>query len=173
MQIVTSPAQEGLQTVLLPQDKVDLCLTSPPYGDLELYPDAPGSTGQVHASCCGNEQYLSKFAFPVLNQQIRMLGTTGVIALNICDNKDREVEICQPILDYMGDQPTMEFVGTLIMTQQGDHDEPIYVWCHEGQGDRVRAAILPQAAAAVAAPTKKPVARPGKKRRYISSDSED
>ena len=67
----------------------------------------------------------------------------------------------------------MEFVGTLIMTQQGDHDEPIYVWCHEGQGDRVRAAILPQAAAAVAAPTKKPVARPGKKRRYISSDSED
>ena len=94
--------------------------------------------------------------------------------MNICDNKDREVEICQPILDYMGDQPTMEFVGTLIMTQQGDHDEPIYVWCHKGQGDRVRAAILPQAVAVAA--TKKPVARrarPGKKRRYISSDSED
>ena len=54
-------------------------------------------------------------------------------------------------------QPKMEFVGTLIMTQQGDHDEPIYVWCHKGQGDRVRAAILPQAVAVAA--TKKPVAR--------------
>ena len=83
--------------------------------------------------------------------------------MNICDNKDREVEICQPILDYMGDQPTMEFVGTLIMTQQGDNDEPIYMWCHKGQGDRVRAAILPQAVAVAA--TKKPVARPGEKRR--------
>ena len=94
--------------------------------------------------------------------------------MNVCDNEDRVVMICQRILDYMEKkQPKMEFVGTLIMTQQGDHDEPIYVWCHKGQGDRVRAAILPQAAAAVAAPTKKPVARPGKKRRYISSDSED
>ena len=83
--------------------------------------------------------------------------------------------ICQRILDYMENkQPKMEFVGTLIMTQQGDNDEPIYVWCHKGQGDRVRAAILPQAVAVAA--TKKPVARrarPGEKRRYISSDSED
>jgi hypothetical protein len=101
-----------------------------------------------------------------------MLGTTGVIALNVCDNKDREVTICQRILDYMEEkQPTMEFVGTLIMTQQGDHDEPIYVWCHGGQGDRVRAAILPQAVAVAA--TSGPTGKASKKRCHLSSDSED
>ena len=135
-------AIQGTAEVELPKLSLecDLIIMSPPYWNLETYRDADGKEIKHHPTL---ESFKENMLRPLLEYSARLLRNGGLLALNLDDNPDQEVILCQFAIQTLL-EAGLTFVCTAGLqkhngfgngSQKSDLPvaEPIYLFC---KGDR-------------------------------------
>lgn len=142
--------QDGAEVVLptLRANSYDLIITSPPYFDLEEYGDvgdARDSRGQIRNKVSTTDGYLRSFLVPVLRHCARVLAPGGILAINVDDNPNSEVELCQSVINTLRSIPSLTFMGTAGLRKGSGFGgavkrsvaaEPIYLFQSSGRMPR-------------------------------------
>ena len=104
----------------------DLICTSPPYFDLEKYSDDKNQSIKRYPDF---ETWYNKFLLNCLNQCIKKLNHTGILAININDFGDYKI-VDRLINDMKKDE--VEFKGIIYFGNpkcKTQIYQPILIWC--------------------------------------------
>lgn len=113
--------QSTIQDAKLPNKKVDLVFTSPPYFDMEEYPD----DGKVMDAT--ETIWFNKFLVVAINKCIKKLKTGGHLVLVI--NQKKNETYIRKMIDYINQLPNMHYYGVISYTKTTRfHPQPMWVW---------------------------------------------
>ena len=136
-----APAEDVLPT--LPDDSVDLIVSSPPYLNTENYGHSPQEAeGQIRLRAQTVDEYVRIFLRPVIENCARLLRAGGTLAINLDDNVRLRTRVCEAALDVASGVPGLVFLGTAGLRKgtgfgQGSRSgpsgkaEPVYLWRRE------------------------------------------
>lgn len=150
VKVICGTAQEQMRA--LPDESLDLVLSSPPYFNVEKYWDSDSpdgtSSGQVFQTCSSNTEYQTVFLEPVARECARCVSDSGLVCINIDDNKSKGIVNCEFLIATM-ESLGLKLVGTLGLSkhqggtmspnhQDGIRVEPIYLWSKEARLDHYK-----------------------------------
>ena len=129
-------------SVAFGSNKYDLIFTSPPYFNAEQYNG--GKDKQTWCRYTSEDDWLTKFLFPVLEKCWKVLKPKGKLIINISDTRcnHKRVKICDPMVKYMNkfNPDHFECIGMRMSIAPGQSDrldredgdnifcEPVFVW---------------------------------------------
>lgn len=109
LKAIQGKAEEELPK--LPDGHFDLILTSPPYFNLETYLDKDEAKDRAKAGQWDTvDKYKENFLKPMLTQSARLLREGGLLAINVDDNHNEKVYICETTVDTLK-EAGLEFIG--------------------------------------------------------------
>lgn len=91
---------DGIENVKINEGKYDMCLTSPPFFDLEVYEN---SKGQSISNFSTEEIWFTNFFIPLVEKNILALTKSGVFAIYIY--------LCDKCNHYLKSHPKLTFLG--------------------------------------------------------------
>lgn len=109
--------------------KFDLCFTSPPYFDLEIYSDSDTQSCNRYTQI---EVWTEKFLLTTLKRMIDLLRNDGLIIINIKNSNKWKYDVCGKMIEYLIGSG-MEQLDTIYLKQTsrngtGNRDEPMFVF---------------------------------------------
>jgi hypothetical protein len=110
-------------------DEYDMCFTSPPYFDLEVYSNEETQSCNRYTSV---EIWLTQFLLATLEKATRVLCRGGILVINIKNSKKWKINVCERMVSFLGHLGMTHF-DTLFLKQTsrngtGDRDEPIWMF---------------------------------------------
>lgn len=120
----------------LPADTFDLCLTSPPFFDLEVYSEEATQSVQRYPEL---GPWLEGFLFPALRKAWAALKLGGYLALHLGDTY--RFRICDAANHFIDEfLPGSMYAGVIGLV--GDHKRPTAVWIWQKCGRKLNAPVF-------------------------------
>ena len=127
----------------LNHEPFDMVITSPPYFNLETYTSHGGgdSSLQAHTKFKNMETFKNEFLRPVLKAVVDHLKYDGYLVLNVDDNTNQNVFMCNAVIDITNHLDLeLQHVDGLMSGRETNKAEPIFVFKkHSGTGRNKRA----------------------------------
>lgn len=113
-----------IDLLIIDEGLFDICFTSPPYFDLEIYSDAET---QSIARYPQFDDWLTNFLFVALEKAWSALKVNGLLVIHIEDIKDGQ--IVGPMKDYVKDHlKGSEYLGMIGIEGEIGKVRPVWVW---------------------------------------------
>lgn len=101
----------------------DLCFTSPPYFDLEIYNQGPNQSIVKYPRF---QDWLTKFLFTALEKAWRLLSPQGILAIHIEDVKGGK--IVEPMKEFVKQLDNSQYLGVIGIEGEAGKVRPVWVW---------------------------------------------
>lgn len=115
---------QSFEDAQLPNDYYDICLSSPPFYDQEIY--NVHDSGQSIAKYPSLEEWIQNFLLVSLHKIYKSIKPGGYIAIHLADTP--RFQICDPMIQYYDTINDLEFKGVIAISGAQSRPTPVWVW---------------------------------------------
>lgn len=115
---------QSFEDAQLPNDFYDICLSSPPFYDQEIY--------NVHDPCQSIakypslEEWIQNFLLVSLHKIYKSIKPGGYIAIHLADTP--RFQICDPMIQYYQTMKDLKFLGVIGISGAQSRATPVWIW---------------------------------------------